>query len=130
MASADGSIEFQTNDFADIFAVAAEDQRQAGVWRDSDTSKFDVVHEESAFEPPTEDMISANKKSLGPGDMTREWVYAALKDKTGLELKGPAFVGKVAEESAIGLYRDAISFYDAETRHLHVPKGGGKAKLD
>ena len=89
MASADGSIEFQTNDFADIFAVAAEDQRQAGVWRNSDTSKFDVVHEESAFEPPTEDMISANKKSLGPGDMTREWVYAALKDKTGLELKGP-----------------------------------------
>ena len=55
MASADGSIEFQTNDFADIFAVAAEDQRQAGLRVDSEASKFDVVHEESAFDPPTRD---------------------------------------------------------------------------
>ena len=43
MASADGSIEFQTNDFTDIFAVAAEDQRQAGLRVDSDSSKFNVL---------------------------------------------------------------------------------------
>ena len=73
-------------------------------------------------------MISANKKCLGPGEVTREWVYASLKDKKGLELKGPAFVGMVAEDSAISLYRDAISFYDAEARYLHVPKGEGKGK--
>ena len=71
MASADGSIELQTNDFTDIFAVAAEDQRQAGLRVDSDSSKFNVVHDESDFEPPTADMISANKKCLGPGEVTR-----------------------------------------------------------